>query len=41
MADDAVRLVKPGMKYECAQGVTYDAGVSRNTVGADLFFLSK
>ena len=32
MADDAVRLVKPRMKYECAQGVTYDAGVSRNTV---------
>ena len=26
MADDGVRLVKPGMKYEGAQGVTYDAG---------------
>ena len=35
MADDGVRLVKPGMKYEGAQGVTYDAGVSRNTVGAE------
>ena len=31
MADDGVRLVKPGMKYEGAQGVTYEAGVSRNT----------
>jgi uncharacterized RmlC-like cupin family protein len=35
MADDGVKLVKPGMKYEGAQGVTYDAGVSRNTVGAE------
>ena len=35
MADDGVRLVKPGIKYEGAQGVTYDAGVSRNTVGAE------
>ncbi len=35
MADDGVRLVKPGMKYEGAQGVTYDAGVSRNTAGAE------
>ena len=25
MADDGVRLVKPGMKYEGAQGVTYDS----------------
>ena len=29
MADDGVRLVKPGTNYEGAQGVTYDAGVSR------------
>ena len=29
MADDGVRLVKPGLKYGGAQGVTYDAGVSR------------
>ena len=35
MADDGVRLVKPGMQYEGAQGVTYDAGVSRKTVGAE------
>ena len=28
MADDGVRLVKPGTKYEGAQGVMYDAGVS-------------
>ena len=35
MADDGVRLVKPGTKYEGAQGVTYDAGVSRNTAGAE------
>jgi uncharacterized RmlC-like cupin family protein len=35
MADDGVRLVKPGTNYEGAQGVTYDAGVSRNTAGAD------
>ena len=35
MADDGVRLVKPGMRYEGAQGVTYDAGVSRKTVGAE------
>ena len=35
MADDGVRLVKPGLKYEGAQGVTYDAGVSRKTVGAE------
>ena len=34
MADDSVRLVKPGMRYEGAQ-VTYDAGVSRKTVGAE------
>ena len=35
MADDGVKLVKPGQKYEGAQGVTYDAGVSRNTTGAE------
>ena len=35
MAEDGVRLIKPGMKYEGAQGVTYDAGVSRNTAGAE------
>ena len=35
MADDGVRLVKPGTKYEGAQGVTYDAGVSRNTTSAE------
>ena len=35
MADDGVRLVKPGKQYEGAQGVTYDAGVSRKTVGAE------
>ena len=35
MADDGVRLVKPRVKYESAQGVTYNAGVSRNTAGAD------
>ena len=29
MADNGVRLVKPGLKYEGAQGVTYDAGVSK------------
>ena len=34
MAEDGVKLVKPGQKYEGAQGVTYDAGVSRNTTGA-------
>ena len=37
MADDGVRLVKPGMKYEGGQGVTYEAGVSRNTVGQKKF----
>ena len=26
MAEDGVKLIKPGMKYEGAQGVTYDAG---------------
>ena len=35
MADDGVRLVKPGTKYEGAQGVMYDAGVSRDTAGAE------
>ena len=35
MADDGVRLVRPGKKFEGAQGVTYDAGVSRNTAGAE------
>ena len=35
MSDDGVRLVKPGTKYEGAQGVTYNAGVSRNTAGAE------
>ncbi|MDB2399133.1 cupin domain-containing protein [Planktomarina sp.] len=35
VVDDGVRLVKPGTKYEGAQGVTYDAGVSRNTAGAE------
>ena len=35
LVDDGVRLVKPGTKYEGAQGVTYDAGVSRNTAGAE------
>ena len=35
MTDDRVRLVKPGTKYEGAQGVTYDAGVSRRTAGSE------
>ena len=35
MADDGVKLVKPGQKYEGAQGVTYHAGVSRNTTGVE------
>ena len=35
MADERVRLVKPGTKYDGAQGVTCDAGVSRNTTGAE------
>ena len=35
MVDDGVRLVKPGIKYEGAQGVTYDAGVSRHTAGSE------
>ena len=35
MDDDGVRLVKPGTKYEGAQGVTYDAGVSRRTAGSE------
>ena len=35
MVDDGVRLVKPGTKYEGAQGVTYDAGVSRHTAGSE------
>ena len=35
MSNDGVRLVKPGTKYEGAQGVTYDAGVSRHTAGAE------
>ena len=35
VVDDGVRLVKHGTKYEGAQGVTYDAGVSRNTAGAE------
>ena len=35
MVDDGVRLVKPGTKYEGAQGVTYDAGVSRRTAGSE------
>ena len=35
MAEDGVKLIKSGMKYEGAQGVTYDAGVSRNTAGAE------
>mgnify|MGYP001212826410 CR=1 FL=1 len=33
MANVGVRLVKPGAKYEGAQGITYNAGVSRNTAG--------
>ena len=32
MEDDGVGLVKPGTKYEGAQGVMYDAGVSRETL---------
>jgi uncharacterized RmlC-like cupin family protein len=35
MSDDGVKLVKQGAKYEGAQGVTYDAGVSRHTAGAE------
>ena len=35
MADDGVRLVKSGAKYKGAQGVTYDAGVSRKTAGSE------
>ncbi|MDB3921651.1 cupin domain-containing protein [Rhodobacteraceae bacterium IMCC15231] len=35
MSNDGVRLVKPETKYEGAQGVTYHAGVSRNTAGAE------
>ena len=35
MSNDGVRLVKPGTKYEGAQGVTYDAGVSRHTAGSE------
>ena len=34
MADDGVKLIKPVNKYEGAQGVTYNAGVSRGTAGA-------
>ena len=34
MADDGVRLVKPGLKYEGAQGVTYDAGTNRDASAA-------
>jgi uncharacterized RmlC-like cupin family protein len=35
MANDGVRLIKPGKRYEGAQGVIYDAGVSRHTAGAE------
>jgi len=35
MASDGVILVKPGTTYVGAQGVTYDAGVSRGTAGAE------
>ena len=40
MADDGVRLVKPGTKYEGAQGVTYDAEVSLNNTGAQKVFMN-
>ena len=35
MSNDGVRLVKPVTKYEGAQGVTYYAGVSLHTAGAE------
>ena len=35
MNDDGVKLIKPGQKYVGAQGVTYSAGVSRKTAGAE------
>ena len=35
MADDGVRLVKSDKRYLGGQGVTYNAGVSRNTTGAE------
>ena len=35
MSDDGVKLVQQGAKYEGAQGVTYDAGVSRHMAGAE------
>ena len=35
MDDDGVKLIKPGQKYVGAQGVTYSAGVSRKTAGAE------
>ena len=35
MTDDGVRLVKSNKQYLGGQGVTYNAGVSRNTAGAE------
>ena len=35
MADDGVRLVKSDKQYLGGQGITYNAGVSRNTTGAE------
>jgi len=35
MINKNVKLIKPGKKYIGGQGVTYNAGVSRNTAGAE------
>ena len=35
MINKKVKLIKPGNKYLGGQGVTYNAGVSRNTAGSE------
>ena len=35
MINKNVKLIKPGKKYLGGQGVTYNAGVSRNTAGSE------
>ena len=35
MSEKNVNLIKPGETYLGAQGVTYSAGVSRNTAGSE------
>jgi uncharacterized RmlC-like cupin family protein len=40
MQDDGVRLIKPSTQYLGAQGVTYNARLSRKTAGAEKFCMN-